>query len=75
MAIYKNSIPILEYDDNKKSVIMPNRAGLYSFPKYAVFAFLGDEIEDETSGNSYKNGVLESFYKKRAKGKLWNIMF
>ncbi|NWO25053.1 nucleoside phosphorylase [Peptostreptococcaceae bacterium oral taxon 081] len=45
MAIYKNSIPILEYDDNKKSVIMPNRAGLYSFPKYAVFAFLGDEIE------------------------------
>ena len=37
--------------------------------------FLGDEIEDETSGNSYKNGVFESFYKKRAKGKLWNIMF
>lgn len=45
MALIKNEIPILEYDDSCQAVLMPNRAGEYQFPKYAVFPFLGDEVD------------------------------
>lgn len=45
MAFIKNEIPILEYDSEKKAILMPNRKNLYSFPKKAVFPFLCDEIE------------------------------
>lgn len=45
MALVKNEIPILEYDDSQTAVIMPNRKNLYSFPKKAVFPFLSDEVE------------------------------
>lgn len=45
MALIKNPIPILEYDDNPQAVLMPDRAHLYQFPEYAVFPFLGDEVE------------------------------
>lgn len=46
MALLKNEIPILEYDDNPKAVLMPNRAGEYQFPQYAVFPFLGEEVDN-----------------------------
>lgn len=45
MALYKNEIPILEYDDAQKAVIMPNRDQDGQFPEYAVFPFLGEEVE------------------------------
>ncbi len=47
MGIMKNEIPILEYDDSTRSVIMPDHEKLkITLPKKAVFAFLGDCIED-----------------------------
>jgi uridine phosphorylase len=45
MSLQKNDIPILEYDDSQKAVIMPERKGLYAFPPKAVFPFLADEVE------------------------------
>lgn len=45
MALTKHEIPILEYDDNPRAVLMPNRKNLYHFPEYAVFPFLEDEID------------------------------
>lgn len=45
MALYKNEIPILEYDDAPKAVIMPNRNEGYRFPEYAVFPFLGEAVD------------------------------
>ena len=42
MTIIKNEIPILEYDDNELSVIMPNHEKLeLKLPKKAKTAFLG----------------------------------
>lgn len=52
MAIIKNEIPILEYDDNQFSVLMPNHEKLnLKLPKKAVFAFLGSHIDEYASKN------------------------
>ena len=45
MALIKHGFPILEYDDAQSAVIMPDRAGEYQFPEYAVFPFLGEEVD------------------------------
>lgn len=45
MALYKNPIPILEYDDDPQAVIQPDHEHLRQLPEYAVFPFLGDEVE------------------------------
>ncbi len=46
MALHKNDIPILEYDDCKTAAIMPTHEKLnISLPEKAVFAFLGDVID------------------------------
>ena len=46
MSIQKNEIPILEYDTDKKSVIMPDHEHIdVVLPQKAVFAFLGDAID------------------------------
>lgn len=46
MAIFKNEIPILEYDDRQESVIMPTHEALHvKLPEKAIFAFLGDVID------------------------------
>ena len=45
MAIQKHMLPILEYDEDPGAILMPNREEGYRFPEKAVFAFLGDEIE------------------------------
>ena len=42
MSLQKNEIPILEYDDSQRAVIMPDRKGLYAFPPKAVFHFLAE---------------------------------
>ena len=58
MAIYKNDIPILEYDDNPEAVIMNNRDPIV-LPKRAVYAFLGDTIDEYAKAHDAE--VLEVF--------------
>lgn len=46
MGIMKNEIPILEFDTEHRSVIMPNHEKLnLHLPRKAVFAFLGDHVD------------------------------
>lgn len=51
MALIKNSIPILEYDNSQTAVIMPNREQ-YSFPEKAIFPFLEKEVEQYAAAHS-----------------------
>lgn len=45
--IIKNEIPILEFDTDASAVIMPTHENLnLNLPKKAVFAFLGDYIDE-----------------------------
>ena len=62
MAIIKNEIPILEYDDNPHSVLMPNHEKLnLKLPQKAVFAFLGDWIDEYARQHDCKFvGTFES---------------
>lgn len=44
--IHKHEIPILEFDDNPRAVIMPTHEDLdLNLPARCVYAFLGEEIE------------------------------
>lgn len=44
--IHKNEIPILEFDDNPRAVIMPTHEGIdVHLPEKCVYAFLEDEID------------------------------
>lgn len=44
--IYKHEIPILEFDDNPRAVIMPTHEGIdVHLPEKCVYAFLEDEID------------------------------
>ena len=46
MSLIKNEFPILEYDTDERAVIMPDHDELeIHLPKKAVFAFLGDAID------------------------------
>lgn len=55
MALIKNTIPILEYDDNDRAVIMPEHEKLdIKLPRKAVFAFLGDCIEEYANKKNCK---------------------
>lgn len=45
MAIFKNSIPILEHDDNQTALINNNRHQCV-LPSRAVYAFLGDTVDE-----------------------------
>lgn len=46
MALHKHDIPILEYDDCPRAVLMPGHEQLnLQLPEKAVFAFLGDVID------------------------------
>ena len=50
MAIIKNEIPILEFDDEQIAVINPEHEGLgLKLPKKCVFAFLGEYITEYAS--------------------------
>ena len=45
--ISKNEIPILEFDTDDTAVIMPTNENLkLNLPKKAVFAFLGENIDE-----------------------------
>ena len=44
--IQKHAIPILEFDDNPRAVMMPDHEGLdLHLPKKCIYAFLGEEID------------------------------
>lgn len=46
MAIFKNQYPILEYDDSKESIIMPDHESLdFNLPQKCLFTFLGDALD------------------------------
>lgn len=47
MAIMKNEIPILEYDDSQTAVLMPTHENLgIKVPEKVVFPFLGEAVEE-----------------------------
>ncbi len=53
MALHKNDIPILEYDDSATAVIMPTHEKLdIKLPEKAVFAFLGEVIDNYADKNN-----------------------
>lgn len=53
MSLHKNAIPILEYDDSQRSVIVPTHEKLdIKLPEKAVFAFLGDVIDKYADANN-----------------------
>ncbi len=54
MSVEKNEFPILEYDSDYRSIIMPNheKRGM-SLPKKAIFAFLGDYIDKFAEDNGF----------------------
>jgi len=55
MAIVKNEMPILEYDDSPISVIMPDHEKLkLKLPEKVVFAFLGECIDHYAKANGAK---------------------
>lgn len=54
MAVVKNRYPILEYDDSKKAIIEPNRAGKYNFPEYCVLTFFGEVLDNYLENNYYE---------------------
>ncbi len=58
--LQKNKIPILEYDTDKKAVIMPGHSSDFKFSKKAVLLFMNDEIDDYILENNCKIvGVFE----------------
>lgn len=59
MAIYKHDIPILEHDDDQKAIIMNNRHEIV-LPARAVYAFLGDTIDNYAQ--SIGAEVIEVFH-------------
>lgn len=46
MALYKNEIPILEFDTEQKAVLMPGHHSDFKFPKKAVMLFMQKETDD-----------------------------
>lgn len=52
MALFKNKIPILEYDDVQYAVIQPNHENLgIQLPEKAAFVFLGDVVDNYAREN------------------------
>lgn len=56
--IHRHTIPILEYDDNPRAVIMNDRHDVV-LPRRAVFAFLGDTVD--TYAGSVGAEILEVY--------------
>ena len=51
MAIFKNQIPILEFDSEQNAVIMPGHHSDYDFPRKAVMLLMEPEIDDFVAKN------------------------
>jgi len=64
MSLIKHEFPILEIDEEKIAVIMPNRKNLYDLPSKCVFAFLGDTTQKFADiGEADKIAEFESITK------------
>ncbi len=50
--LYKNEIPILEYDTENSAVIMPGHSSDFKFTEKAVLLFMNDEIDDYVLKNN-----------------------
>lgn len=60
MTIFKNEIPILEYDNDIKSIIMPNHASLeIKLPNKCLFTFLGEALD--RLAENYKARIITTF--------------
>ena len=46
MALVKNDLPILEYDDDLHGLVVPNRNENYHFPRRAVLFFGADAVAE-----------------------------
>lgn len=65
MALIKNEIPILEYDTEKKAIIMPGHGWDYKFTKKAVMLFMEEEIDNYVSSHDCEVvGEFEAITKK-----------
>lgn len=66
MSVIKNEIPILEFDSDQEAMIMPDHENLEMvLPKKAVFAFLGEAIDEYAKTHNAKIvGIFESMTKK-----------
>ena len=56
MALVKNDLPILEYDDDPHGLVVPNRNENYHFPRRAVLFFGADAVA-EFSKNHGASGL------------------
>lgn len=50
-ALWKNEIPILEFDTEQEAMIMPGHHTEYQFPAKAVMLFMEPEVEDFAAEN------------------------
>lgn len=64
MSIYKNAFPILEYDDEKDGVIIPNRNGKALLPEIGVITFFREVLEDFIS--KYKSEIRYNYRSEMA---------
>lgn len=54
MPVYKNEYPILEYDSEKKGIIMPNRQENVGLPRICVMTFFGEVLKEFLTKNEAK---------------------
>lgn len=65
MPIFKNEIPILEFDTEQKAVLMPGHHSDYGFPRKAVMLFMDSQINDFVAENECEIiGKFESITKE-----------
>lgn len=74
MALIKNDIPILEYDDSQRAVIDPTHEQIdMKLPKKAVFAFLGDVIDRYAVAHDAER--IEEFISETKKYPIYRIIY
>ena len=54
MPVIKNKYPILEYDEEKVGVIMPNRAARANLPEICIMTFFGEVLDKYVTENNAK---------------------
>ena len=81
MAVFKNEIPILEFDTEQKAIIMPGHHSDYNFPQKAVMLFMEQpEIDDFVAENECEIvgkfvSVTKEFYVYKTKINSMDIIF
>ena len=80
MSLFKNEIPILEFDTEQTAVIMPGHHSDYSFPHKGVMLFMESEITDFVAENKCEIvgkfvSVTKEFYVYKTKINNVDIVF